>query len=44
MQYERLAGFEGFLRPYLLECISPPGYPFGPLELEAKIVQNKICT
>ena len=44
MQYERLGGFEGFLRPYLLECISPPGYPFGPLELEAKRVQNEICT
>jgi hypothetical protein len=44
MQYERLGGFEGFLRPYLLECINPPGYPFGPLELEAKRVQNQICT
>ena len=36
MQYERLGGIEGFLRPYLLECITPPGYPFGPLEQEAK--------
>jgi hypothetical protein len=44
MQYERLGGFEGFLRPYLLECISPPGYPFGPLEQEAKRVQNKMCS
>ena len=44
MQYERLGGFESFLRPYLLECIGPPGYPFGPLELEAKRVQNQICT
>lgn len=44
MQYERLGGFEGFLRPYLVECISPPGYPFGPLELEAQRVQNQICT
>jgi hypothetical protein len=35
-QYERLGGIEGFLRPYLLECITPPGYPFGPLEQEAK--------
>jgi hypothetical protein len=43
MQYEQLGGFEGFLRPYLLECISPPGYPFGPLELEAKRIQKEIC-
>lgn len=34
-QYERFGGFEGFLRPYLLECITPPGYPFGPMEQEA---------
>jgi hypothetical protein len=34
-QYERLGGFEGFLRPYLLECITPPGYPYGPMEQEA---------
>ncbi len=39
-QYERLGGFEGFLRPYLLECITPPGYPFGPLEQEAKRTEN----
>jgi len=32
MQYERLGGFADFLRPYLLECIMPPGYPYGPLE------------
>jgi hypothetical protein len=43
MQYERLGGFEGFLRPYLLECITPPGYPHGPLEQEAKRVQNEMC-
>jgi hypothetical protein len=42
MQYERLGGFEGFLRPYLLECINPPGYPFGPLEQEAKRVQRRV--
>jgi hypothetical protein len=35
MQYERLGGFEAFLRPYLLECITPPGYPHGPMEQEA---------
>jgi len=39
-QYERLGGFEGFLRPYLLECITPPGYPYGPLEHEAKRFEN----
>lgn len=43
MQYERLGGFEGFLRPYLLECITPPGYPYGPLEQEAKRLQNEKC-
>jgi hypothetical protein len=42
MQYERLGGFEGFLRPYLLECINPPGYPFGPLEQEAKRVMRGV--
>lgn len=40
MQYERLGGFEGFLRLYLLECVTLPGYPFGPLEQEAKRVEN----
>lgn len=43
MQYERLGGFAGFLRPYLLECLTPPGYPYGPLEQEAKRVQNEMC-
>jgi hypothetical protein len=42
MQYERLGAFEGFLRAYLLECINPPGYPFGPLEQEAKRVQRRV--
>ena len=42
MQYERLGGVEGFLRPYLLECINPPGYPFGPMEQEAKRVQRRV--
>ena len=35
-QYERLGGFRAFLERYLDECIRPPGYPFGPLEEEAK--------
>lgn len=42
MQYERLGGFQGFLRPYLLECITPPGYPYGPLEQEAERLQKEI--
>ena len=41
-QYECLGGFEGFLRPYLLECLNPPGYPFGPLEQEARTVQKNL--
>lgn len=35
-QYERL-GFRPFLAQYLLECLSS-GYPFGPLEEEARRV------
>ncbi len=42
-QYERLGGFEGFLRPYLLECITPPGYPYGPMEQEALNTAAKLC-
>jgi hypothetical protein len=42
-QYERLGGLEAFLRPYLLECITPPGYPFGPMEQEAITVSAKVC-
>lgn len=34
-QYERFGGFHPFLKRYLHECINP-GYPFGPLEQEAK--------
>jgi hypothetical protein len=33
-QYERLGGFEQFLRPYLLECFTVT-YPNGALEQEA---------
>lgn len=43
MQYERTGGFGGFLRPYLTECIVPPGYPFGPLEQEAVRVAHEMC-
>lgn len=42
-QYERLGGFECFLRAYLLECISPPGYPFGRLEQEARRLEREVC-
>ena len=41
-QYERLGGFEPFLRQYLLECINI-GYPAAPLEQEAKRVEARIC-
>ena len=42
-QYERLGGFEAFLRPYLLECITPPGYPNGPMEQEAITTSARLC-
>jgi len=43
MQYERLGGFEDFLRPYLLECIPPICYPNGGLEQEARQVAGETC-
>lgn len=43
MQYERMGGFEPFIEQYLHECITV-GYPFGPLEQEAKRIENEICT
>src|SRR5262245_46984280 len=42
-QYERLGGFRPFLESYLLECITPPGYPFGDLEQEAKSIEYDLC-
>jgi len=42
-QYERMGGFEPFLRQYLLECINPPGYPNGPLEQEARAIAARVC-
>jgi len=42
-QYERLGGIESFLRPYLLECITPSGYPHGPMEQEAVTMAAKLC-
>lgn len=44
VQYERLGGFPQFLEPYLRECMTPPGYPFGPLEQEAKQVERDFCS
>ncbi|HXJ76190.1 MAG TPA: hypothetical protein VNM37_25255 [Candidatus Dormibacteraeota bacterium] len=41
-QYERLGGVRPFLKAYLLECIKP-GYPFGPLEQEAKRIEWEFC-
>jgi hypothetical protein len=43
LQYERRGGFEGFLRPYLSECITPPGYPYGPMEQEAIATAARLC-
>jgi len=42
-QYERLGSFEAFLRPYLMECITPPGYPYGPMEQEAITTSGRLC-
>ena len=42
-QYERLGSFEAFLRPYLIECITPPGYPYGPMEQEAITTSGRLC-
>lgn len=42
-QYERLGGLEGFLRPYLMECLTPPGYPHGRMEQEADVLSKKLC-
>lgn len=42
-QYERLGGFDQFLLPYLTECITPPGYPHGPMEQEAERIAREIC-
>ena len=42
LQYERLGGFQEFLRQYLFECITV-GYPAAPLEQEAISVTAKLC-
>lgn len=42
MQFERL-GFKEFLSQYISECLSF-GYPFGPLEIEARKIEKDICS
>ncbi|WP_020470044.1 hypothetical protein [Zavarzinella formosa] len=42
MQYERLGGFEPFLRQYLGECLSI-GYPEAPMEQEAIRIEGEVC-
>ena len=41
-QYERLGGFDSFLRPYLWECLTQ-GYPHGPMEQEAVTKSGRLC-
>ena len=41
-QYERLGGFDAFLRPYLQECLTR-GYPNGPMEQEAITKSVRLC-
>jgi hypothetical protein len=43
MQYERMESIQAFLEQYLQECLTL-GYPFGPLEREAKKIEEQICT
>ena len=41
-QYERLGGFEPFLRRYLFECMTI-GYPEAPMEQEAISLASQVC-
>ena len=41
-QYERLGGFEPFLRQYLSEYLTI-GYPAGPMEQEAIEIAARLC-
>jgi hypothetical protein len=41
-QYERLGGFQEFLRQYLFECITV-GYPAAPMEQEAVSTTARLC-
>jgi hypothetical protein len=42
LQYERLGGFQEFLRQYLFECITL-GYPAAPMEQEAVSTTARLC-
>jgi hypothetical protein len=42
LQYERLGGFDAFLRQYLSECITI-GYPKAPMEQEVVSLTARIC-
>jgi hypothetical protein len=42
MQYERMGSLEKFVEQYARECLTL-GYPNGPLELEARQMESKIC-
>ena len=41
-QYERMGGFESFLRQYLFECLTI-GYPEAPMEQEVIELTKRIC-
>jgi hypothetical protein len=41
-QYERLGGFEPFLRRYVFECLTI-GYPETPMEQEVIALTERIC-
>ena len=41
-QYERLGGFEPFLRRYVFECLTI-GYPTAPMEQEVIQLTERIC-
>ena len=42
LQYEKLGGFQEFLRQYLYECITI-GYPAAPMEQEAVSITERLC-
>ncbi|HSY43105.1 MAG TPA: hypothetical protein VK811_04290, partial [Candidatus Acidoferrum sp.] len=42
LQYERMGGFQEFLRQYLFECITI-GYPAAPMEQEAVSTTARLC-
>jgi hypothetical protein len=41
-EYERLGGFEPFLRQYLFECVTI-GYPEAPMEQEVISLTTRLC-